>query len=387
MECQRLQFSLPDDEIYLNCARKAPQSKRLEEIGLAAIRKQSQPNSIMRSEFFQPVDTIKKEFAKLVSVDDPDRIAIIPSVSYGLANVANNLQLATGDKVLVVAEQFPSNIYPWLRVIEEAGAKLEVIEPPSQKNRGANWNELILESIDDQTKMVAIGNVHWADGTLFNLAAIRKKTLQHQALLVIDGTQSVGALPFSVAELQPDALIVAGYKWLMGPYSIGVAYYGPAFDNGRPVEENWINRKDSDDFAQLINYKIEYRPKAARYSMGEQSNFILCPLLLGALQQLNEWNPSHIQDYCKKITASAIESWTELGLDIESENHRAHHLFGIRLTDDFDSVRLKELLEQHRIAVSFRGTAIRVSPNVYNYVEEVATLGHCFEKARRQMVY
>jgi len=387
MECQRQMFSLPDDEIYLNCARKAPQSKRLEEIGLAAIRKQSQPNAILRSEFFEPVAEIKREFAKLVDIQDPERIAIIPSVSYGLANVANNLNLTTGDKILVVAEQFPSNIYPWLRVIEEAGAKLEVIEPPSLKDRGANWNERILESIDDQTTMVAIGHVHWADGTLFDLAAIRKKTSEHEALLVIDGTQSVGALPFSVTELQPDALIAAGYKWLMGPYSIGVAYYGPAFDKGRPVEENWINRKNSDDFAQLIHYQQEYRPKAARYSMGEQSNFILCPILLGALQQLNNWQPANIQAYCKKITKSAIENWTELGLDIESENYRGHHLFGIRLTDTFDSNRLKNLLQQHKIAVSFRGTAIRISPHVYNFVEEVATLGHCFEQARKQLVY
>lgn len=383
MKCQKQLFSLPEDEIYLNCARKAPQSKRIEEIGLAAIRKQANPNAITGSDFFGPVTELKREFSKLIHCTELDRIAIIPSVSYGLATVAKNLELRAGDKVIVVSEQFPSNIYPWMTEIKAAGATMEIIEPPTTENRGANWNKAILESIDDQTRMIALGQVHWADGTLFDLAAIRKKTLQHNALMVIDGTQSVGALPFSVSELQPDALIVAGYKWLLGPYSLGCAYYGPSFDGGSPIEENWINRKDSDDFSQLIHYQAEYRPQAGRYSVGEQSNFILVPLLLEALKQLNEWGVSNIQNYCKQITTSAIDNWREMGLEIEVAEHRGAHLFGVRLSERFELEELQQQLKANKISVSLRGSAIRVAPNVYNYEEELQALGLCFEKARR----
>lgn len=386
MECQKQLFSLPEDEIYLNCARKAPQSKRIEEIALAAIRKQANPNAITGKDFFGPVTELKREFSKLIHCTEPDRIAIIPSVSYGLATVAKNLELRAGDKILVVSEQFPSNIYPWMTEIKAAGATMEIIEPPTTHNRGANWNEAILESIDDQTRMIALGQVHWADGTLFDLAAIRKKTLQHNALMVIDGTQSVGALPFSVSELQPDALIVAGYKWLLGPYSLGCAYYGPVFDGGRPIEENWINRKDSDDFSQLIHYQAEYRPMAGRYSVGEQSNFILVPLLLEALKQLNEWGVSNIQNYCEQITTSAIKNWMEMGLDIEGAKHRGAHLFGVRLSEKFELKELQKQLKTNKISVSIRGNAIRVAPNVYNYEEELQALGQCFEKARRNIL-
>jgi len=76
-------------------------------------------------------------------------------------------------------------------------------------------------------------------------------------LLIIDGIQSIGTLPFSVKEIQPDALICAGYKWLLGPYSIGLAYYSDTFANGFPIEENWINRKNSEDFGGLVNYEPE----------------------------------------------------------------------------------------------------------------------------------
>ena len=87
-------------------------------------------------------------------------------------------------------------------------------------------------------------------------------------------------------------------KWLMGPYGIGVAYYGAAFNNGLPIEQNWINRKGSEDFARLVNYKKEYQPGAMRYSVGEQSNFILVPMLLKSLMQLNAWGVSNTQSYC-----------------------------------------------------------------------------------------
>ena len=110
---------------------------------------------------------------------------------------------------------------------------MQAISPPSILNgRGKEWNERILNSIDTKTKLVSLGHVHWADGTLFQLTDIRKRTKEVGALLVIDGTQSVGALPFDVDVIQPDALICGGYKWLMGPYSLGYAYYGEYFDQG-----------------------------------------------------------------------------------------------------------------------------------------------------------
>ena len=344
MQCQKHLFNLPSDLTYLNCARRGPQSKKLEALGLAAVSHQCNPNYYSNDDFFGYPQQIKLAFADLVQADDSDTIAIIPSTSYGLANVANNLNLKKGEKIIIVGEQFPSNVYPWMESVKKAGAILEMVSPPSLTNRGQNWNEAILAAIDDQTKMVAVGNVHWTDGTLFDLKAIRAKTNQHDAFLVIDGTQSIGALPFSVKEIQPDALIVSSYKWMLGPYSLGVAYYGPAFHQGEPIEKNWINRLNSNDFTNLVNYQPLYRPKANRYSMGEQSNFILSPLLLEAIRQLKYWGVENIQQYCRTITESAVAEWRDMGLIIEANNWRSHHLFGIRLTDQFDGDILKQAI-------------------------------------------
>ena len=139
-----------------------------------------------------------------------------------------------------------------------------------------------------------MGMVHWADGTIFDLEKIRKKTKEVGALLIIDGTQSVGAMPFDVNKIKPDALVCAAYKWLMGPYGSAFCYYGEAFDNGFPIEESWINRKNSEDFSQLINYQEDYSEGARRYNVGQQSNFINVAMLTAAINQLNSWGVDNI---------------------------------------------------------------------------------------------
>lgn len=193
------------------------------------------------------------------------------------------------------------------------------------------------------------------------------------ALLVIDGTQSVGAYPFDVNEIDPDALICAGYKWLLGPYGIGVAYYGPAFDKGTPFEQNWINRKDSENFAGLVNYKDEYQPGAFKYSMGEQSNFILIPMFLEALKQINRWGVANVQAYCEALIEDSLEELKQKGYWVEDKGYRASHLFGIR-KEGLDVEKLKKDLDAKKIYVSIRGSSVRVAPSVYNSKEEFQKL-------------
>lgn len=356
----------------------SPMLRSVEEAGISGMLKKRSPHQIKAGDFFEDSDKLRKSFAKLIHCDDPEKIAITASVSYGIATVVNNIKLEKGDAIIMVNEQFPSNYYSWQVLAQQTGARIEIIQPERDADsRGKSWNEKILNSINSQTKVVTMPHVHWADGTLFDLAAIRKATNDVGALLIIDGTQSVGALAFDVQKIQPDALICAGYKWLMGPYSIGVTYYGNAFDNGTPIEENWINRLDSENFAGLVNYESNYMPGSLRYEVGEHSNFILVPMLLRAIQQLNEWTPDSIQQYCKAITETAVQTLRGKGFLIEEQDYRTSHLFGIRVDPSKDIDQIKTRLENNNIVVSIRGNAIRVSPHVYNTPEEMNRLVEC----------
>ena len=386
MQNQKHLFDLPDDITYLNIAAQSPSFKAVYEAGLEGLKQKNHPQTIALSDYFEPVTELKKLFAKLVDVDDYNRIVTIPSVSYGMATVANNIKLLAGDEIIVMHEQFPSNIYAWQKLAEQYDAVIKTIEAPENTtNRVKQWNTSILEAINEKTAIVAMGNIHWSNGSLFDLKAIRQKTKVHNALLIIDGSQSVGALPFSVKELQPDALICAGYKWLFGPYGCGYAYYGPYFDNGSPIEENWSNRLNSENFSGLTNYESDYKPLSNRYSVGESGNFIFVKMQIAALKQVLEWNPNRIQAYCKNISADAVKELKSLGCVIEDDNYRTHHLFGIKLPDDLDLKVLKSALAKQQIFVSFRGKYIRISCHLFNTTDDFNKLVACMASVLRNV--
>jgi len=241
LQCQKDKFNIPSDVSYLNVAYMSPILKATEAAGLEGVSRKTQPWNISGDDFFTPIEQLKPSFAQLINCQEPDRIALIPSVSFGIANVVKNIQADASHNIIIADEQFPSNYYSWKRFSDSTGAQIKTITAPeSSLHRAELWNNRILEAIDDNTAAVAMGHVHWADGTLFDLEAISKKCKLHNALLIIDGTQSIGALPFDIEKIQPDALICAAYKWLFGPYNFGFAYYGEKFDNGVPIEENWI---------------------------------------------------------------------------------------------------------------------------------------------------
>ena len=378
LQHQKHLFDIPEEITYLNIAAQSPSFKSIYEAGLEGLKQKNRPYSITISDYFEPVTELKKLFAELVDVDDYNRIATIPAVSYGIATVANNIKLNAGDEIIVIHEQFPINIYACHKLADKYNAVIETIKAPNTDvNRVKQWNESIINAITDKTAVVAMGNIHWSNGSLFDLKTIRQKTKTHNALLIIDGSQSVGVLPFSVKEIQPDALICAGYKWLFGPYGCAYAYYGAYFDNGVPIEENWSNRLNSENFSGLTNYESQYKPLANRYSVGESGNFIYVRMQIAALKQVIEWSPKKIQEYCKSISADAVKDLRALGCIIEDDNYRSHHLFGIKLPDDLDVTILKSALAEQHIFVSFRGNYIRISCHLFNTSEDFKKLVAC----------
>ena len=199
--------------------------------------------------------------------------------------------------------------------------------------------------------------------------------------MIIDGTQSIGALPFDVQAVQPDALVVAGYKWLMGPYSIGMAYYGEMFDQGSPIENNWINRQGADQFTGLTHYEDHFLPGAQRYEVWEHSNFILVPMLIAAIKQLLKWTPLGIQEYCEVLCHDAIDTLRSEGYTVEASEGRASHLFGVYFNENTTMERIEQALSKLRVKISVRDQALRISPNVYNDQKDVQRLVSALKEA------
>ncbi len=373
LECQKREFSLPEGTHYLNCAYMAPLSQRVTAAGVAGVRKKRVPGGIREDDFFADGHTIRELFARMVNSNDPNRIALFPSVSYGIAVAARNTPVAPGQNIVIAGEQFPSNVYAWWRH-REAGGELRVVDRPAVDHVAAPWNEALLDAIDTNTAIVALGHVHWTDGTLFDLEAVGRRAREVGAAFVIDGTQSVGALPFDVDVIKPDALIVGAYKWLMGPYGAAVGYIGSRYDHGTPLEEAWIVRAGSEDFRTLVDYQEDYRPGATRYDAGGMANFVAMPMLKESLAQVLDWGVDEIQSYCTSLTTPLAASATERGWSVEDERGRAGHILGIRMPPGTDFDALKQGLAASGVSVSLRGHSVRIAPHVYNDADDIAAL-------------
>ncbi|HEX2166804.1 MAG TPA: aminotransferase class V-fold PLP-dependent enzyme [Longimicrobiales bacterium] len=385
LDCRRSDFSLPRDVHYLNCAYMGPLPVRTQEAGIAGVRAKAVPTAIEPDDFFRDSDEARALFARVIGARDAGRVAIVPSASYGIATVARNVKCTAGDTIVIAAEQFPSNVYAWRRLAAERNASVRVADARSETARGESWNEALLEAIDERCAVVALPHVHWTDGTLFDLDRIGARAREVGAALIVDGTQSIGALPFDVNRIRPDAVICAAYKWLLGPYGIGFAWFGERFDDGVPLEETWIGREHSDEFQHLVDYRDGYQPGAARFDVGERSNFVLLPMAIESMRLVLEWRADRIQQYCDDLLEDVLADAVTLGFRIESRQWRGAHMFGLRTPAGLDLARLGAELRARNVFASLRGSALRVSPNVYNDAADAAALLDALQAAGRHL--
>jgi len=370
---QRHLFDFPDEVAYLNCAYMSPLMKIVQEEGRKGIAAKARPWQLSPPDFFTRSDAARKAFARIIGAKAKD-IAIIPSVSYGISLAAKNLTLNPGKHILCLEDQFPSNIYPWRRMAADNGASLHIITRKAAASpEGTDWTPAILDAITDDTAIIALPHCHWTDGSLIDLVKVGEKARRHGSALVLDITQSGGALPFDTASIQPDFAVCATYKWLLGPYSLGFAYIAPKWQTGIPLEEGWIARAGSENFARLVDYQDVYQPGAQRFDMGERSNFHLLPMALTALEQILEWGVKNIQQTLSIKTGAIAERAAAMGLACAPLRLRAGHFLGLRFAGGVPEDLLPALAAEN-IFVSVRGDSMRVTPHLYNTDEDIEKL-------------
>ena len=358
-------FEMPEDIAYLNCAYMSPQLRRAREIGEWAVSRKSRPWEVTPDDFFEDVEVVRALFARLVG-GDADGVAIVPSVSYGISVAAANLPVGEGEKIIILEDQFPSNVYSWRELASREGANLLTVPRPED----SDWTHALVEEIDANTAVVAAPNCHWTDGSLVDLARVGERVREVGAALVVDGIQSLGALPFDVSEVGPDFLVAASYKWLLGPYGVGFMYVDGKHREGNPIEHNWINRHKSEDFAQLVDYQDAFQPGARRYDVGERSNFVLLPMAAEALRQLLDWGVENVSESIGTLTDLIEQKAEERGIAAIPKDRRARHLIGLMLGPDAP-VDLATRLMRHDVFVSVRGPSVRISPHLYNTEEDI----------------
>jgi selenocysteine lyase/cysteine desulfurase len=372
---QRAAFNVPEDVAYFNTANLAPQLRSVRAAGDMALERRGRPWAISAADWFVDTERLRSLFARIVGAN-AEGVALVPATSYGFAIAAANLPLNPGQRVLVLAEEYPSGIYTWRAATRRAGAEvLTVTREPGQP-----WSDAVLAALDERVGIVSVPNVHWTDGALVDLGPIAARTHELGARLVIDGSQSVGAMPLDVGELQPDFLVSVGYKWLLGPFSLGYLYVAEEHREGEPLEQNWILRAGSEDFARLVDYRDEYQPGARRFDVGGRTKFELTPMAIAALEQIAEWEVPRIAAALAGRTSEIARRAADLGLDPVPHDQRGPHLLGVRLPEGARDGVVSALADLNCF-VALRGGSLRISPHLHTNDADVERLSEGLARA------
>ncbi len=376
LTCQREAFLIPEGVCYMNCSYMSPMLKSVEAAAVAGIHRRLEPWAITPADFFEPAEKVRKLFAEVIN-GETDGVALAPSVSYGVGLATSNLPLGTGQSVVILKEQFPSNVYPWEVFAAENKATLVRVPYPDNDD----LTSAVLASITPETAIVSLPQIHWITGAKIDLLEIRKKTREVGAALVVDASQSLGAASFDVSLIQPDFLINTGYKGMLGPYGLCFVHVAEEWRNGIPLEQGWLNRAKSHEFAHLTNYQSEYQKGARRYDFGERANPVSLGMAIAALEQLLKWGMTAVTAYNSSLVSYIMEKAQSCGFAHTASAFCSDNMVGVTLSPNV-SPDLATALQKDRVYINIRGRSIRLAPHVYNDRDEIDRL---FEVLPRYM--
>ena len=285
-------------------------------------------------------------------------------------HVARLLELDAGKVVLTLAEEHPSPVYAWIALAKERRCLHEEIARPADHD----WTAAILQRLHDRARpavgILSLTPLHWTDGATIDLVAIRAAADAIGAVLVVDGTQAIGAQPFSVRTIRPDFMVFPTYKWLLGPYGLAFLYADQERQGGRPLEEHVWSRADAEAITNRYERTLEFMEGARRYDMGERANFVTLPMATAGMRLLRSAGLDTIAAHLAPLTQRIADGAAALGFSSPPASLRAGHIIGLR-KEGVDAGAVANALAKLNIHVSARNGAIRVSPHLYNDVQDV----------------
>lgn len=368
IENQKHLFDLPDGVVYLNCAAQGPAPIAARDAGRRAVERKARPWEPERLRLADEMARCRELFAGFVGAGAGD-IALTGATSYAMAVAAANVRIEPGQTVVMLEAQFPSNYYIWRRVAARDGGEVVIVPRPAD----GDWTSAVLDHLGPDTGLVALPNVHWVDGGLIDLLPIAAAVHADGAVLVVDATQSIGAQPFDVRRVDPDFVACSAYKWLLSPDQSGYLYVAPRHQHGEPVEHNHATRIGDAPMTLSPGYGERFRQGAPRFDQGTADSMIHMPMAVAAMQQIAEWGVEAIAATLSPLVDRIADEAEARGWRVPPKPHRAPHFIGITLPEP-PAPDLAERLAAGNVHVSLRDGRIRVSPYLFNGMEDVAAL-------------
>lgn len=385
---QRALFDIPSGICYLNAAAFGPLPSAVQALGERAAARKARPWEMAdwQATAAAQVARARAAAASLIGAAPAD-VAVIPSVSYGVATAGRILPIPAGSRVLVLQDDHSSPVLEWLGRAPRQGFTVEAIAQPTD----GDWTNAILTAIARPSApplaLVSISSIHWSDGGLVDLARVAPAARASGAALLIDATHHVGMLPVDVTALDPDFLIFPTYKWVLGPYGRAFMYVARRWQGGTPLEQTGSGRRKLDSTAMPYLRDIAYVANASRFDMGERDFFISLEMAALAMEQVAAWGAAAVCERMTMLTNRLAASLAGQPVSLLPAEHRAPHIISVAFpagTPAEHAGHVVALLAAERVFISPRLGRLRISPHVYNDEADMDRFVEVFRQVTNQ---
>jgi cysteine desulfurase/selenocysteine lyase len=372
-DIRRTEFPWTSDTIYLNNASVGPLPERTRLVLEAFNRKRAAPFQLPDRDLFATMAESRRLAAELIGAN-PEEIALTINTGFGLSLAARSLPLRPGDIVLASDREFPANVYPWM-MLKDSGVTLELA--PTTPDGWPDEARLLERLGDPRVRVLAVSLVQFSNGYTVDLARLSAATRASGTYLVVDAIQGVGQLPVDVSRTPVDILACGAQKWLLSPWGSGFVYVRRDLVRDlNPAITGWMAFEGTEDFTRLTEYRDTLRGDARRFELitlpyqdFAGMNASLGLLLSAGVSRIAE----HLQTLHAPVLAWAAER------EVRVVSPRGKHGSGILCVQPPDVGGAFRRLKGARVIASMREGAIRLSPHLYNTVEEMERIVEILE--------
>jgi selenocysteine lyase/cysteine desulfurase len=361
---QRALFEMPRHICYLNSASYSPLPLKTQEAGRAAVGRKGTPWTLDAGFANRQHERARAAAARLINAEPAD-IALIPSISYGVATAAKVLTIERGARVIVLENDHSSPVLEWQTRADAQGFVVETVRQPDD----GDWTAAVLAAIERPgaapVGLASISSVHWSDGGLIDIDKVGAALRQRGAKFLIDATQGVGVLAMDVKRLDPDFVIFPTYKWLLGPYGRAFLYVAPRHQDGIPLEQTAGGRRDVRAENAVYFADLRYTPDARRFDMGERDHFVSMEMASIGMETMADWGAAAVAQRLQMLTERIAEGVRGIGVSVAERHVRAPHILCLSFKDGMPKGLIAALANDDAYVAARLGR-MRISPHVFN---------------------
>ena len=349
---------------FLNSASWSPLPLRTLEAGRAAVGRKGRPWMLDADFANGQHERARTAAARLINADPAD-VALIPSISYGVATAAKLLTIERGARVIVLENDHSSPVLEWQTRAAAQGFAVETVQQPGD----GDWTSAVLAAIEragaPPVSLASISSVHWSDGGLIDIEKVGAALRQRGARFLIDATHGAGVLAMDVRQLDPDFVMFPTYKWLLGPYARAFLYVARRHQDGIPLEQTAAGRRNVRAENDVYFTDAGYVTDARRFDMGERDHFISLEMASIGMEMLADWGTAAVAQRLQMLTDRIADGVRHIGVGVPERRIRAPHILSLSFADGILENLVKALASED-IYVAARLGRMRISPHVFN---------------------